>query len=271
MTTKSRNTPLTRLSRIGLVLGIGSTQVTGNGNSQGGDDSYIPYNGPYEPPTTSHEIHGYWDSGEDTILDARSFSHLSTNGGKTHGSISTSRRYSDASKLTLSNVMTEPRRRFGRVRQNSTPMLGTYVNLDQGGIGDTPVPVHRSTSTKVSSQRPSVGPPTHTFHSSVATRFFAHKSQIFVKASPKAAIGTERPTAPSLLSTIAFLVPQHPRMFTGLPLITRSQIVLQYSSPTRLLLPHRGKHPFRVKKVVMQSPLKRRFPHTSSLRLTLLC
>ena len=148
MATKSRNSPLTRLSRIGLALGIGPTQVTGNNNLQGEDDSYIPYNGPYEPPTRGQEIRGYWDSGaQDTPTDARSFSQLLLGGGKAHGSISNSRRYSDASRLTLSNVMTEPRQRFSRVRQNSTPPPTTsYVSLDQGGgVGDTPVPIHRST------------------------------------------------------------------------------------------------------------------------------
>jgi hypothetical protein len=148
MTTKSRSTPLTRLSRIGLALGIGSTQVTGGDDPEGEDDSYIPYNGPYEPPTRGHEIRGYWDSGvQDAVLDVRSASHSSMNGGKGRGSISNSRRYSDASRLTLSNVMTEPRRKFRRVRQNSTPP--SYVSLDQGGgIGDTPVPAHRSTSSR---------------------------------------------------------------------------------------------------------------------------
>lgn len=149
MATKSRNTSLTRLSRIGLALGIGSIQVAGNNNPQGEDDSYIPYNGPYEPPTRGQEIRGYWDNGaQDTGLDTHSFSRLLLDGGKTQASISNGRRYSDASRVTLSNVMTEPRRRFSRVRQNSTPPLRTsYVSLDQGGgIGDTPVPVHRSTT-----------------------------------------------------------------------------------------------------------------------------
>ncbi|KAF9788201.1 hypothetical protein BJ322DRAFT_1047667 [Thelephora terrestris] len=148
MATKSRNAPLARLSRIGLALGIGSTPVTGNSDSQGEDDSYIPYNGPYEPPTRSQEIRGYWDSGaQNTPVDARSFSQFLLSGGKAHSTISNSRRYSDASRVTLSNVMTEPRQKFGRVRQNSTPPpKATYVSLDQGGgVGDTPVPVHRST------------------------------------------------------------------------------------------------------------------------------
>ena len=150
MATKSRNTSLTRLSRIGLALGIGSIQATGSNNSQREDDSYIPYHGPYESPTRGQEIRGYWDNGtRDTTLDTYSFSRLLLDGGKTQASVSSNgRRYSDASKVTLSKVMTEPRRRFSRVRQNSTPQLKTsYVSLDQGGgIGDTPVPAHRSTA-----------------------------------------------------------------------------------------------------------------------------
>jgi serine/arginine repetitive matrix protein 2 len=149
MATKSRNTPFTRFSRIGLALGIGSVQVTGNNNSQGEDDSYIPYNGPYEPPIRGQEIRGYWDTNtQDAALDTHSFSRLLLDRGKAQDSVSNGRRYSDTSRMTLSNVMTEPRRRFGRVRQNSTPQLGTsYVSLDQGGgIGDTPVPLHRSTA-----------------------------------------------------------------------------------------------------------------------------
>lgn len=181
MATKSRNTSLTRLSRIGLALGIGSVQMTGNNNLQGEDDSYIPYNGPYETPTRGQEIRGYWDNGaQDTILDAHSFSHLLLDGGKTRASVSNGRRYSDASRVTLSNAMTEPRRRFSRVRQNSTPPLRTsYVSLDQGGgIGDTPVPIHRSTpsrsgsSLKVSFQSFPARPYIYT-PSSVRTRFFA--------------------------------------------------------------------------------------------------
>ena len=165
MATKSRNTPLTRLSRIGLAFGIGSAQTAGNTNSQREDDSYIPYNGPYEPPTRVQEIRGYWDNdARDTAIDARSFSQLPWGGGKARGSTSNSRRYSDASRLTLSNVMTEPRQTFSRVRQNSTPPLTTsYVSLDQcGGVGDTPVPVHRlmpshsRSSSKVSPKPPPV-------------------------------------------------------------------------------------------------------------------
>ena len=171
MTTKTHNTPLARLSRIGLALGIGSTQATRNNSFKGEDDSYIPYNGPYESPIKDQRIPGYWDrSGQDAVLDAHSFSHLSFNEEKEHSPYSqissppTGRKYSYASRLTLSNVMTEPRRRFNRIRQNSTPPPRTsYVSLDQGGgIGDTPVPVHRSTpsqsgsSLKVSPNLPSV-------------------------------------------------------------------------------------------------------------------
>ena len=168
MTAKSRNTSLTRLSRIGLALGITSSQATGNNNLQREDDSYIPYNGPYEPPARGREIRGYWDNDtRDTAVDTHSFSHLLPGRGKTHTSVSNGRRYSDVSKVTLSTVMTEPRRRFSRVRQNSTPT--SYVTLDQGGdIGDTPVPIHRSTpshsrsSSKVSFQSFPVWPHTYT-------------------------------------------------------------------------------------------------------------
>ena len=162
MATKSRNSPFSRLSRIGLALGMTSIQVTGNHNSQGEDDSYIPYNGPYEPPTRGREIRGYWDNGaQDTTPDARSFSHLSLDGRKAHApynqppSISNGRRHSNASRLTLSNVMTEPRRRFSRVRQNGSPPPQTsYASLDRaGGIGDTPIPVHRSTPSNSSSSK----------------------------------------------------------------------------------------------------------------------
>ena len=165
MTTKSRNTPLDRLSRIGLALGIGSAQATRNNNSKREDDSYIPYNGPYELPTKGQKIRGYWDSSaQDPALEAHSFSHLSFGEGKAPiynqtSSFSNGRKYSDASGVTLSNITTEPRRRFSRIRKNSAPPLRTsYVSLDQaGGVGDTPVPVHRSTpsqsgSSKVSSQ-----------------------------------------------------------------------------------------------------------------------
>lgn len=152
MTSKSHNTPLARLSRIGLALGIGSTQATRSSKRE--DDSYIPYNGPYESPTKGQQIRGYWENGaQNAALDARSFSPPSFNEGKTHTSynqvpsFSNGRKHSDTPRVTLSNIMTEPRRRFTRTRQNSTPPLGTsYVSLDKsGGIGDTPVPVHRST------------------------------------------------------------------------------------------------------------------------------
>lgn len=166
MTTQSHNTPLARLSRIGLALGIGSTQATRNNNSKGEDESYIPYNGPYESPTGGHQIRGYWDNGvQDTTIAARSFSRFSSSEEKKHASynqkssFSNCRKYSDASRTTLPNIVTEPRRMFGRIRQNSTPPLRTpYLSLDKGGIGDTPVPAHRSTpsqsgsSLKVSSQ-----------------------------------------------------------------------------------------------------------------------
>lgn len=168
MTTKSRNTPLARLSRIGLVLGIGSTHATRNNSSKGEDDSYIPYNGPYESPIKGQQIRGYWDrSAQHAALDARSFSHLSFNEEKAHPHYSqtssppTGRKYSYASRLTLSNVVAEPRRRFNRTRQNSTPASRTsYVSLDQGGgVGDTPVPVHRSAPSR-SGSSPRVSPPT---------------------------------------------------------------------------------------------------------------
>lgn len=155
MTTKSHNSPLARLSRIGQALGIGSTQATRN--TKGEDDSYIPYNGPYESPTNGQQIRGYWDSSaQDAALNARSFAHLSFNAEKAHtyynqtSSITDGRRYSDASRVTLSNIVAEPRRRFNRIRQNSTPPPRTsYVSLDRGGgIGDTPVPVHRSTPSR---------------------------------------------------------------------------------------------------------------------------
>ena len=166
MTTKSRNTPLARLSRVGLALGIGSTEATRNNNSKGEDDSYIPYNGPYESPARDKQIRGYWDSGtQDAVLETHSFSHFSFGEEKAptsynkKTSLSNGRKYSDASRATLTNIMTEPRRRFSRIRQNSTPPLRpSYISLDQGGgVGDTPVPVHRSTqsrsgSSKVSSQ-----------------------------------------------------------------------------------------------------------------------
>lgn len=168
MTTKSHSTPFARLSRIGLALGIGSTQATRNNDSKGEDESYIPYSGTYESPTNVQRIHGYWDdSVQDAAPDARSFSHLSFNGEQVHNfynqksSTSNGRKYSNASRVTLSNIMTEPRRRFSRIRQNSTPPPRTsYVTLDRsGGIGDTPVPVHRTipsqsgSSLKVSAQR----------------------------------------------------------------------------------------------------------------------
>ena len=166
MTTTSHSTPFSRLSRIGLALGIGSTQATRNNGSKGEDDSYIPYNGPYESPTTVQQIRGYWESGAQDVFDTRSLSHLSFNGEKAHNvnsrtpSISNGRKYSNASGATLFNIVTEPRRRFSRARQNSTPPSRTsYVSLDQGGgVGDTPIPVHRTTlsqsgsSPKVSSQ-----------------------------------------------------------------------------------------------------------------------
>jgi serine/arginine repetitive matrix protein 2 len=176
MTTKSRNTPLDRLSRVGLALGIGPTQATRDKNSKREDDSYIPYNGPYEAPAKGRQIRGYWDSSaQDAALEAHSFSHLSFGQEKTpisysqKSSFSNGRKYLDASGVSLSNIMTEPRRRFSRIRQNSTPPLRTsYVSLDQGGgVGDTPVPVHRSTpsqsgSSKVSSQPPLVWPHAYT-------------------------------------------------------------------------------------------------------------
>lgn len=166
MATTSHSNPLARLSRIGLALGIGSTQPTRNNSSKGEDDSYIPYNGPYESPTGIQQIRGYWDDGvQDASFDARSCSHLSFNEEKVHNvynqisPASNGRKYSNASRVTLSNILTEPRRRFGRLRQNSTPPPRTsYVGLDQGGgVGGTPVPVHRTpsqsgSSPKVSSQ-----------------------------------------------------------------------------------------------------------------------
>lgn len=154
MTTQSHNTPLARLSRISLALGIGSTQATRNNGSKGEDESYIPYNGPYESPTGGHQIRGYWDNGvQDTTIGARSFSRFSSSGEKERASynqkssFSNCRKYSDVSKATLPNTVTEPRRMFGRIRQNSTPPLRTpYLSLDKGGgVGDTPVPAHRST------------------------------------------------------------------------------------------------------------------------------
>ena len=162
MATKSHNTPLARLSRVGLALGIGSR----SNSSKGEDDSYIPYNGPYELPTRGQKIRGYWDtSAQDVPLDAHSFPHLSFNEDKTHSSYNqapsfpSGRKYSDVSRVTPSSVVTEPRRKFGRVRQDSAPPLRTsYVSLDRGGgVGDTPVPAHRSTpshsgSSKVSSK-----------------------------------------------------------------------------------------------------------------------
>jgi serine/arginine repetitive matrix protein 2 len=177
MTTKSHSTPFARLSRIGLALGIGSTQATRDNGSKGEDESYIPYNGTYESPTNVQRIHGYWDNGvQDAAPDARSFSHLSFNGEQAHNfynqtsSISNGRKYSNASRVTLSNIMTEPRRRFSRIRQNSTPPPRTsYVTLDRsGGIGDTPVPIHRTapsqsgSSMKVSAQRFLVWPYAYT-------------------------------------------------------------------------------------------------------------
>jgi serine/arginine repetitive matrix protein 2 len=167
MTTKSHNTPLARLSRLGLALGIGSTQATRNDNSKGEDESYIPYNGPYESPTKVQQIRGYWDSSaQDAVPDARSFTHLSFNEEKAHNfynqtpSIANGRNYPSASRVTLSNILTEPRRRFGRIRQNSTPPPRTsYVSLDQnGGVGDTPVPVHRTTPSRSGSSKVSVRP-----------------------------------------------------------------------------------------------------------------
>jgi len=161
MTTKSHSTPLARLSRIGLALGIGSTQATRNGE----DDSYIPYNGPYELPTKGQTIRGYWDSGGQD--PAPSFAHLSFDQEKPHTPynqaphISNGRKYPDASRVTLSNIMTGPRRRFGRVHQNSTPPpRASFVPLDQGGgVGDTPVPAHRSTPSQSGSSKVS----SHTF------------------------------------------------------------------------------------------------------------
>lgn len=162
MTTKTRNTPFARLSRIGLALGIGSTQAARNNNSKGEDDSYIPYNGPYESPAKGQQIRGYWDSStQDAALEAHSFSRLPFGEEKAptsynqKSSLSNGRKYSDASGVTLSNIMTEPRRRFSRIRQNSTPPLRTsYVSLDRsGGVGDTPVPVHRSTPSQSGSSK----------------------------------------------------------------------------------------------------------------------
>ncbi|KAF9648475.1 hypothetical protein BDM02DRAFT_3187132 [Thelephora ganbajun] len=162
MSTKSHNTPLARLSRIGLALGIGSTHKARDYNSKGEDDSYIPYNGPYESPTKGQEIRGYWDSGaQDVAHDTPSISHLSFNEERVHtpynqtSSISNGRKYTDASRATLSNIVTEPRRRFGRIRQNSTPPPRTsYVSLNQGGgVADTPIPVHRSTPSQSGSSK----------------------------------------------------------------------------------------------------------------------
>jgi len=170
MATESHNTPLARLARISLALGIGSTQATRNTDSKGEDNSYIPYNGPYELPTKGQKIRGYWDNGAQD--PAPSFAHLSFDQGTPYNqasSISNSRKYSDASRVTLSNIMTGPRRRFGRIRQNSTPPpRASYVSLDQGGgVGDTPVPAHRSTpsqsgSSKVSSHLSLVQPRAYT-------------------------------------------------------------------------------------------------------------
>ena len=165
MTTASHSTPLARLSRIGQAFGIGPAHETRNHGSKGGDDSYIPYNGPYESPTSARHVRGYWDNGvQDAAFSVRSRSHSPLNEEKVPNaynqipSASNGRKYSDTSRVTLSNIMTEPRRRFSRIRQNSTPPPRTsYVSLDRGGgIGDTPVPVHRATlghaSPKVSSQ-----------------------------------------------------------------------------------------------------------------------
>ena len=165
MTTASHTTPLARLSRIGQAFGIGSTHEARNDGSKGGDDSYIPYNGPYESPTSAQHVRGYWDDGvQDVALGVRSRSRSPLNEDKVHNvynqisPASSGRKYS-SSRVTLSNIMTEPRRRFSRIRQNSTPPPRTsYVSLDQGGgVGDTPVPAHRTTmshagSSKVSSQ-----------------------------------------------------------------------------------------------------------------------
>lgn len=185
MTTTSHSTPLARLSRIGLALGIGSSQAARNNGSKGEDDSYIPYDGPYESPPDVRQIRGYWDSGaQDAAFDTHSLSPLSFSGEKARdvgsqtSSISSGRKYSNASRTTLFNIVTEPRRRFGRIRQNSTPPPRTsYVSLDQGGgVGDTPVPAHRTTptrsgsSSKVSSQFPSYGH-VHIPRFSLATRF----------------------------------------------------------------------------------------------------
>lgn len=154
MTTQSHNTPLARLSRIGLALGIGSSQATRNNSSKGEDESYIPYNGPYESPAGGQRIHGYWDGGvQGTTIDAHSFSRFSSGEEKGHASynqtssFSNRGKYSDVSRVTLPNIVTEPRRMFGRIRQNSTPPLrASFLSLDKGGgVGDTPVPAHRST------------------------------------------------------------------------------------------------------------------------------
>lgn len=169
--TTPHSTPFSRLSRIGLALGIGSTQGTRNNGSKGEDDSYIPYNGPYESPANAQQIRGYWDSGaQNAAFDTRSLSPLSFGEEKTHDtdgrtpSITNGRKYSDASRATLFNIVTEPRRRFSRIRQNSTPPSRTsYVSLGQGGgVGDTPVPAHRTSqsgsSPKVSSWPSTVWP-----------------------------------------------------------------------------------------------------------------
>ena len=184
MTTASHSTPLARLSRIGQAFGIGPTHETRNSGSKGGDDSYIPYNGPYESPTSAQHVRGFWDDGvQDAAFSVCSRSHSPLNEEKVHNvynqvhPTSNGHKYPDASKVTLSNIMTEPRRRFGRIRQNSIPPPRTsYVSLDQGGgVGDTPVPFHRAmsgragSSPKVSPQ-PSQHDHVHILCSSIATR-----------------------------------------------------------------------------------------------------